>query len=62
MRRSLSSALALGFTAVHYLAEPFGSWWALVIGFSMSVAWSAALWLVRVARYAPPFESCALSA
>jgi uncharacterized membrane protein (GlpM family) len=40
--------LGLGFTAVHYLAEPFGSWWALLIGFSISVAWSTALWLVRL--------------
>jgi uncharacterized membrane protein (GlpM family) len=40
--------LAFGFLAVHFLAEPVGSWWALAIGLSVCVAWSGLLWLVRV--------------
>jgi uncharacterized membrane protein (GlpM family) len=39
--------LVFGFLAVHLLAEPLGSWWALAIGMSVSVAWSGLLWLVR---------------
>ena len=35
--------LGLAFLAVHYLAEPVGSWWALAIGLLVSVAWSGAL-------------------
>jgi uncharacterized membrane protein (GlpM family) len=39
--------LAFGYLAVHVLAEPLGSWWALAIGMSVSVGWSGSLWLVR---------------
>ena len=48
--------LALGFLAVHFLAEPLGSWWALAAGLLVCVAWSGVLWLVRVnfARRASP--------
>lgn len=35
--------LGLGFFAVHYLARPIGSWWALVAGFSVSAAWNGIL-------------------
>jgi uncharacterized membrane protein (GlpM family) len=40
--------LALGFLVVHFLAPPFGSWWAIAIGITVSVAWSGMLLLVRV--------------
>jgi uncharacterized membrane protein (GlpM family) len=40
--------LALSFLLVHYLAEPLGSWWALVIGLCVAVGWSGILLLVRV--------------
>jgi hypothetical protein len=33
--------------AVHYLAEPLGSWWALAIGLGVSIAWSGMLMLMR---------------
>ena len=39
--------LTLAFMAVHYLAEPLGSWWALTIGLCVSIAWSGMLMLVR---------------
>jgi hypothetical protein len=39
--------LTLAFMAVHYLAQPLGSWWALAIGLGVSVAWSGMLLLVR---------------
>ena len=39
--------LTLAFMAVHYLAEPLGSWWALAVGLGLSVAWSGILTLVR---------------
>jgi uncharacterized membrane protein (GlpM family) len=41
--------LAGGFVAVHYLAEPLGSWWALAIGLAVCIGWSLMLWLIRVA-------------
>jgi len=44
--------LTLAFLAVHYLAEPLGSWWALGIGLCISVAWSGMLMLVRSKRVA----------
>jgi len=40
--------LALGFLAVHFLAEPLGSWWALAAGLLVCLPWSGLLWLVRV--------------
>jgi hypothetical protein len=43
--------LTLASVAVHYLAEPLGSWWALLIGLGISVAWSGMLLIVR--RWAP---------
>jgi hypothetical protein len=39
--------LTLAFLAVHYIAEPLGVWWALVIGLGVAVAWSGMLMLVR---------------
>jgi hypothetical protein len=39
--------LSLGLLAVHYCAEPLGSWWALTIGLAACVAWSGLLWIVR---------------
>ena len=42
--------LTLAFMAVHYLAEPLGSWWALGVGLCVSMAWSGMLMLVRRAR------------
>jgi len=39
--------LTLAFMAVHYLAEPLGSWWALAIGLCVAVAWSGMLMLMR---------------
>jgi hypothetical protein len=39
--------LTLAFVAVHYLAEPIGSWWALFVGLCISSAWSGMLVLVR---------------
>jgi uncharacterized membrane protein (GlpM family) len=44
--------LGLGFLAVHYLAEPLGSWPALAIGLAISIAWSGLLWLIRVRKRA----------
>jgi uncharacterized membrane protein (GlpM family) len=40
--------LALSFLAVHYTAEPLGSWWALVIGILVPIAWSGVLLLFRI--------------
>ena len=40
--------LAGGFVAVHYLAEPLGSGWALLAGLAVCVAWSGMLLLVRL--------------
>jgi hypothetical protein len=42
--------LALGFLAVHYLAEPIGVWWAYAVGLSICIGWNAVLWLVQHAR------------
>jgi uncharacterized membrane protein (GlpM family) len=40
--------LALSFLAVHYLAIPFGSWWALIGGIIVAIGWSGILLLVRM--------------
>ena len=48
--------LTLAFMAVHYLAEPLGSWWALLIGLCISIAWSGMLMLVRSKRMARIFR------
>src|SRR5262249_14557831 len=42
--------LALGFLGVHSLAERIGVWWSLAIGLAITMAWSAALWVVRRLR------------
>ncbi len=39
--------LALGFLAVHYLAEPIGVWWSYAAGLAIGICWNALLWLVR---------------
>ena len=39
--------LTLAFVAVHYFAEPLGSWWALGVGLGISIAWSGMLMLAR---------------
>src|SRR6266508_4657304 len=39
--------LGLGFLAVHYLAEPIGSWWSLVVGLAICIGWNAMLWAFR---------------
>jgi hypothetical protein len=48
--------LTLAFMAMHYLAEPLGSWWALLIGLCISIAWSGMLMLVRSKRMARIFR------
>jgi uncharacterized membrane protein (GlpM family) len=48
--------LTLAFMAVHYLAEPLGSWWALGIGLGVAIAWSGMLMLVRNKRMARIFR------
>jgi uncharacterized membrane protein (GlpM family) len=40
--------LAAAFVFVHFLAEPLGSWWALVAGLVVSIAWSFVLFAVRM--------------
>jgi uncharacterized membrane protein (GlpM family) len=42
--------LGLGFLTLHYLAEPVGVWWGFAGGLAVTMAWSAALWLLRRAR------------
>ena len=42
--------LGLGFLAVHYLAEPIGSWWAYAVGLSICIGWNGLLWLAQHAR------------
>jgi glucose uptake protein GlcU len=48
--------LTLAFMAVHYLAEPLGSWWALLVGLCISIAWSGMLMAVRSKRMARIFR------
>ncbi len=42
--------LPLGFLGVHYLAGWIGVWWSFAAGLAITMAWSAALWLVRRSR------------
>jgi uncharacterized membrane protein (GlpM family) len=42
--------LALGFLAVHYLAEPIGVWWSYAVGLSIGFAWNGLLWMSRQRR------------
>jgi uncharacterized membrane protein (GlpM family) len=42
--------LCLGFLALHYLAEPLGSWWGLAIGMSVCIAWNGVLWVLRTRK------------
>jgi uncharacterized membrane protein (GlpM family) len=39
--------LALGFFAVHYLAEPLGVWWAYLAGLAIATGWSGMVWAMR---------------
>ena len=48
--------LTLAFMAVHYLAEPLGSWWALFCRLCISIAWSGMLMAVRSKRMARIFR------
>ena len=38
--------LSLGFLAMHYLAEPAGSWLALLAALVVSVVWNGLLWML----------------
>ena len=42
--------LPLGFLGVHYLAGWIGVWWSFAAGLAITMAWSAALWVVRRSR------------
>jgi uncharacterized membrane protein (GlpM family) len=42
--------LGLGFLALHYLVEPLGVWLAFVAALAVTMAWSAALWVIRRTR------------
>ena len=42
--------LPLGFLGVHYLAGWIGVWWSFAAGLAITMAWSAALWLMRRSR------------
>jgi hypothetical protein len=44
--------LSLGFLALHYFAEPLGSWWAMLVGLLVSVAWNCALWAINARKAA----------
>jgi uncharacterized membrane protein (GlpM family) len=48
--------LTLAFMAVHYLAEPLGSWGALGIGLCVAMAWCGMLMAVRSKRMARIFR------
>lgn len=39
--------LALGFVAVHYLAESAGVWRSYAAGLAVGIAWNALIWLIR---------------
>jgi uncharacterized membrane protein (GlpM family) len=42
--------LSLGFLALHELAEPLGSWWAMLAGLLVSLVWNCALWAISARR------------
>jgi len=42
--------LSLGFLALHYLAEPLGSWWAMLAALVVSVVWNCALWAINARK------------
>ena len=42
--------LALGFLAVHVLAEPVGVWWSYGAGLAVGIAWNGLLWGLRRQR------------
>jgi len=39
--------LALGFVAIHYLAESVGVWWSYAAGLAIGIGWNALIWLIR---------------
>ena len=39
--------LALGFVAVHYLAQSVGVWWSCAAGLAIGIAWNGLIWLIR---------------
>lgn len=45
--------LSLGFLALHYLAEPVGSWWAMVAALLVSMAWNSVLWRISARKRTP---------
>ena len=42
--------LALGFLAVHHLAESIGVWWSYGVGLAIGVAWNGLLWALKQRR------------
>jgi uncharacterized membrane protein (GlpM family) len=42
--------LGLGCLALHYLAEPVGSWWALAAALAVCCVWSGLLWVIRARK------------
>jgi hypothetical protein len=42
--------LALGFLAVHLLAETIGVWWSYAVGLAIGVAWNGLLWALKNRR------------
>jgi len=45
--------LALGFLAVHGLAEAIGVWWSYAVGLAIGVAWNGLLWMLKQRRRRP---------
>jgi uncharacterized membrane protein (GlpM family) len=43
--------LSLCFLAVHYTAEPLGSWWAFAVGLAICISWSGMLMLARMGLF-----------
>lgn len=42
--------LSLGFLALHYLAEPLGSWWAMAAALLVCIAWNGVLWAINARK------------